>query len=73
MNWIVPPENGGQVIEVGYRVDDLGLYLRRTVDTSSGITMVEIGTPDWDTFEWEPWNREPQGLDWKISASFTEA
>ena len=60
LEFIVPPECGGQIVEVSYSSDDRGVY-RRTHDKSDGETSVQFAP--WsslpDDLACEPWNHAP--------------
>jgi hypothetical protein len=60
--WHTPPACQGQIVEVSYSARD-GVAFRRTHDRSDGETSyASADMADCDTFE--PWNNEPEGLEW---------
>lgn len=50
MNWTVDPRDAGQVVERSYRLDDDGMWQRRTMDRSDMSELVETADidVDWD-------------------------
>jgi len=64
-SWIVPPRCQGQIVEVAYLATVLngGTVVRRISDRSERTVRYERA--DGSDLALEPWNDEPQGLDWE--------
>ena len=59
LTWIVPPECGGQIVEVAYATDSADWALRRTADRSDRSVTYERAPLEDLEGEWEPWNGAP--------------
>lgn len=61
-NWVIPPENQGQIVTVSYSLDaDAGVILERTYDASDQSEgVVAYHYPRNDDGAWDPWNGTPR-------------
>jgi hypothetical protein len=74
MDWIVPPECQGQIVEVSYASSCDGFYWRKTEDKSNRtVSYARANASDCGCFGechcFEPWNSEPMAFDWKEDMS----
>ena len=64
MTWHVPPRNHGQIVEIAYASDPIGVY-RRTTDQSDHSSSYSYIPWDYlyekieEDFTWDPWNGQP--------------
>jgi hypothetical protein len=65
MQWYIPPEREGWVIEEAYASSDDGYVWLRRLDPTSGF--VGYWRAEASSGVWRPWEKVPEDYDWVVA------